>query len=171
MGRAFQARHNNQAQETPHMALFLSTYVNKIDKKGRVSVPALFRSALAAQSFQGVVLFRSMRFAAVEGCGMDRMEQLSQGLDNFDQFSEPQADLAASIFADAQPLPFDSEGRILLPDAILKHAKLSDQAAFVGCGATFQLWAPQLFASHQTEARQRAAKSGTGISLVRKQEK
>src|SRR3546814_16460146 len=30
------------------MALFLSTYVNRIDKKGRVSVPESFRAALEA---------------------------------------------------------------------------------------------------------------------------
>lgn len=154
------------------MALFLSTTLNKIDKKGRVSVPAMFRSALASQSFQGVVLFRSMRFGAIEGCGMDRMEQLSKGLDNFDQFSAAQSDLSASIFADAAPLPFDGEGRIILPELLIAHASIKDSAAFVGCGATFQIWNPEHFAKHQSEARQRVQKQELGIRLrsITKQE-
>ncbi len=147
------------------MALFLSTQVNKIDKKGRISVPAAFRTALASQAFQGVVLFRSLRFGAVEGCGMDRMERLSQGLDNFVQFSSEQSDLSASIFADAQPLLFDPEGRVMLPELLIEHAKIKDAAAFVGCGATFQIWNPDLFSKHQLEARNRVQKQELGIRI------
>ena len=63
------------------MALFLSTFVNKIDKKGRVSVPSAFRAALTSQGFPGVVLFPSFSLPAIEGWGMDRMEALSAGID------------------------------------------------------------------------------------------
>ncbi len=147
------------------MALFLSTYVNKIDKKGRVSVPSTFRAALAGQSFPGVVIFRSMRMTALEGCGISRMEQLSQGLDSLTQFSDRQQDLAASLFADSKPVPFDSEGRIIVDAEFLKHAGISDSAAFVGCGATFQIWNPDHFAKHQAEARKRVQQQGLGIEL------
>ena len=37
------------------MALFIDTFVNRIDKKGRVSVPATFRAALNGQGFHGIV--------------------------------------------------------------------------------------------------------------------
>ena len=147
------------------MSLFLSTYVNKIDKKGRISVPAMFRATLAPQSFQGVVIFRSLRSIALEGSGMDRMQQLSKGLDHFIQFSSEQSDLAASIFADAQPLPFDSEGRISLPEHLIEHAKIKDAASFVGCGQTFQIWNPEQFQKHQHEARQRVQKQELGIRI------
>ena len=59
-----------------NVALFLSTFVNKIDRKGRVSVPAPFRAALAGQSFHGLVAFRSYKLPAVEAFGFDRMEQI-----------------------------------------------------------------------------------------------
>ncbi len=68
------------------MTLFLSTFVNKIDKKGRISVPASFRQALAQQSFQGVVVFRSYKFPAIEGMGIERMERLSSSVDELDLF-------------------------------------------------------------------------------------
>lgn len=137
------------------MAIFLSTMINRIDKKGRVSVPASFRTVLAGQSFPGIIVFRSYVLQAIEGFGMDRMERLSAELDRLDLFSEDQNDLTASIFADAQQLPFDPEGRVTLPEAFCAHAHLTDQVAFVGQGATFQLWNPALFTQHQEAARAR----------------
>ena len=137
------------------MGIFLSTFVNRLDKKGRVSVPSTFRAALGSQSFQGIILFRSYTLSAIEGFGMDRMERLSQQLDTMDLFSDTQNDLAASIFADAHQLAFDGEGRVLLPELLCAHAHLSDQVAFVGRGATFQLWNPEAFNHYQAQARDR----------------
>ena len=137
------------------MALFLSTHLNKIDKKGRVSVPASFRTVLSAQSFQGVVVFRSFQLPAGEGFAMDRLERLSAQIDTLEPFSEGYDDLTASIFADAVSLAFDGEGRILLPETIMAHAQLTEQVAFVGRGATFQIWNPERFQAHQEAARER----------------
>lgn len=147
------------------MALFLSTYVNKIDKKGRVSVPALYRQTLKDQDFHGVVVFRSFKVPALEVCGVDRMQQLANSLDEFDQFSDEQENLAATIFADARPLAFDSEGRIMLPEDLCHHAGLTDQAAFVGKGVTFQIWNPTEFTTHQDGARNRAKTQGVSLKI------
>ncbi|PCJ60104.1 MAG: transcriptional regulator MraZ [Rhodospirillaceae bacterium] len=147
------------------MALFLSTYTNKIDKKGRVSVPASFRAAIGGQSFHGIVAFRSYRMKTIEAFSIDRMERLSTSLDALDLFSDAQDDLAATIFADSRPLPFDSEGRILLPPEFTDYANLQGQAAFVGRGATFQIWEPKAFEAHQMSARKRALERGTTLRL------
>src|SRR3990167_8144988 len=137
------------------MPLFLSTFINKLDKKGRVSVPASFRLALSGQSFQGIVAFRSYKLSAIEGMGIDRMQRLSDSVDQLDLFSEAQDDLTTSIFADAQTLALDGDGRVILPNLLLEHAKINEAIACVGRGATFQLWNPQLFEEHQAKARQR----------------
>lgn len=137
------------------MTLFLSTFVNKLDKKGRVSVPASFRLALSNQSFQGIVAFRSFKLPAIEGMGIDRMQRLSESVDQLDLFSEAQDDLTASIFSDSQMLAFDGDGRVVLNQALLDHAKIEDGVAFVGRGATFQIWNPRAFETHQQEARLR----------------
>ena len=110
------------------MALFLSTFVNKVDRKGRVSVPATFRAALAGQSFLGIVAYRSFKLPCVEGSGIDRMEEMSGRIDQMAQFSEPYDNLAV-VFSDAQQLPFDGEGRIMLPQALAEHAGIADHAA------------------------------------------
>ncbi len=137
------------------MSLFIGTFVNKIDKKGRVSVPATFRAALSGQSFPGIIAFRSYKVQALEVCGIDRMELLGKSLDTLDVFSQDQDDLTAALFADSHQIPFDGEGRIMLPQEMLEFAKITEQAAFVGRGKTFQIWAPEDFKRYQEETRQR----------------
>jgi MraZ protein len=140
--------------------LFLSTYVNKIDRKGRVSVPASFRSALAEQPFQGVVLFRSSNHPCLEGFGHSAMEDLSARLDHFDLFSAEQDDLATAIFGEAARLPFDGDGRIIVPPDLITFSGLSEQAAFVGLGRKFQIWDPEAFDKRREEARNRVKQQG-----------
>lgn len=137
------------------MALFLSTFINKLDKKGRVSVPAPFRQRLLGQSFQGIVAFASLHLPTIEGMGIERVEQLSASMDAFDPFGRTEEDLTAALFSDVHMLPFDGDGRILLPRILLDHARISDAVAFVGRGPTFRIWHPDLFASHQAESRKR----------------
>lgn len=137
------------------MMLFLSTFINKIDRKGRISVPASFRAALGQSLFQGIVTFRSYKYPALEVYGMERMMKLSESVDKLELFSDVQDDFSAALFADANALPFDGEGRILLTPALIAHAQLKETAAFVGRGATFQIWDPVLFEKHQETARTR----------------
>jgi MraZ protein len=144
------------------VALFLSTFVNKVDRKGRVSVPATFRAALAGQTFNGIVAFRSFKLPTVEGSGIDRIEEMSARLDGLEQFSE-EYDNLASIFADAQQIPFDGEGRIVLPESLVEHAGIGETAAFVGLGRTFQIWEPEAFKGHQAEIRDRAKRQGATL--------
>ncbi|MDB5407478.1 MAG: putative Protein MraZ [Rhodospirillales bacterium] len=141
------------------MALFLSTFVNKVDRKGRVSVPASFRGALAEQSFNGIVAFRSFKSAAIEGSGIDRLDEMSNRLAELPEFSEDY-DSLSWIFADSQQIPFDSEGRIILPPFMVEHAGITENAAFVGLGRTFQIWEPTAYARHQDEMRERAKRQG-----------
>jgi MraZ protein len=144
------------------VALFLSTFVNKVDRKGRVSVPASFRTALAGQNFNGIIAFRSFKLPALEASGIDRMEELSQRIDALPEFSEDR-DALSSILADAQPLAFDGEGRIVLPEQLCQHANIGENAAFVGLGRTFQIWEPDRFSAHQQEMRERARRQGATL--------
>ncbi|MSP20386.1 MAG: division/cell wall cluster transcriptional repressor MraZ [Alphaproteobacteria bacterium] len=145
--------------------MLLSTTVNKVDKKGRVSVPASFRTLLTAQGFNGVVVFRSISHPALEGWGIEQMEGLAKGIEAFNPFSEKRDDFAFSILADAAQLPFDPEGRILLPEKFLAHAKISENAAFVGRGKSFQIWDPGTFDALQDEARARAREGKEELKL------
>lgn len=143
------------------VALFLSTVVNKVDRKGRVSVPAAMRAALSTQPFQGIVAFRSFRAPAIECWSIELLNRLAESLDEMELFSEDRDDLASSIFADSHQLPFDGEGRIVLPEPLARHASITTDAAFVGQGDTFQIWNPPTFETHAAKARERVRMQAT----------
>ena len=147
------------------MPLFLSTYVNKMDKKGRVSVPSTFRASLSTQQFQGVVLFRGTTHDCLEGFDFNSMAELSERLDHFDLFSNQQDDLATTIFAEAVQCPFDGEGRISIPAHLLSHAEIEEGVTFVGMGRKFQIWNSEKFDKRREKARANVAKEN--ITLPR----
>ena len=134
------------------MGLFLSSYENRLDNKGRVSVPAAFRSSLTDENFSGVVLYRSFKHNCIEGLSMSRMEKMAGATDQMDMFDDKLDDLSALVFADARPLQFDVTGRIVIPDDLLKHANIKDTALFVGRGNSFQIWNPSDFANIQQKS-------------------
>jgi len=132
--------------------IFLSTFVNTVDAKNRVVVPKEFRTVL--EKFNGFVAFRSHKLNAVDCFSMDRMEKLSQKIDEeMDPFSLDRDSLETSIFADAITLRFDKDGRVVLPEILVGHANIEKKIAFVGRGATFQIWNPDAFKAHQEAAR------------------
>ena len=97
---------------------------------------------------------------------MDFMERLSDSsAQTYDAFSPEHDNLAALIFADARQLPWDPEGRIILPEDILAHAGITEQVAFVGKGQTFQIWEPESYKAVEAEIRARALQSRPTLPL------
>ena len=136
--------------------MFLSTHVNRLDKKGRVSVPASFRSYLSSMGYSGVVCYPSFNNYAIEGCPQNRVEKLSDSIDSLSPFEEKRDIFATSVLADSVNLQFDSEGRVSIPSELLRHAKIKQTMLFVGQGKTFQIWEPKLFEKFKIQARKKA---------------
>ena len=136
--------------------MFLSTHENKLDKKGRVSVPASFRSYLNNMGYNGVICYPSFNNPAIEGCSQSRIEKLSESIDSLNPFEENRDIFATSVLADSVNLQFDSEGRISIPSKLLNHAKIKQKILFVGQGKTFQIWEPKLFEKFKIQARKKA---------------
>ena len=147
------------------MSLFLSSYENRLDSKGRISVPASFRAAVSSDTFAGVVLYRSFTNKCIEGLSMSRMEQLASATDKMGVFDGTLDDLSAMLFADARPLQFDATGRIIIPADLLAHAGITDRAVFVGRGLSFQIWNPDAFQEMQSGALSRLRKTRPDFKL------
>jgi MraZ protein len=136
--------------------MFLSTYENKLDKKGRVSVPASFRSYLSSLGYNGVICYPSFNNQSIEACSQDRIEKLSNTIDSLNPFEEKRDFFATSILSESINLQFDSEGRISLLSKLLKHAKIKNNMLFVGQGKTFQIWEPSIFEKFKAQARKKS---------------
>lgn len=147
------------------MAVFLSSFVNKIDKKGRVSVPASFRSVLGVDA-QGIVVFRSLQYDALDGCSIAHLELLSQSLEKLDLPPETFELIETTIFGGSVQIPFDSEGRVSLPAHLATAVGITEEVAFVGRRKTFQLWNPEKLASYETQARDAARAKDISLSKI-----
>ena len=143
--------------------MFLSAYENKLDKKGRVSVPASFRSYLSNLGYNGIICFPSFNNQSIEAWPQDRIEKISNTIDNLNPFEEKKDYFATSILSESTNLQFDGEGRILITTKLLKHAKIKNSMLFVGQGKTFQIWEPATFEKFRVTARKKSNINRSGL--------
>jgi MraZ protein len=137
-----------------------------VDAKGRLSVPAGIRQKVERRSdTRAIVLTRH----PVEPCltGFDtnyfgllyrdneRLRLREEERDPLAQYSRDRRS-----FGSAEEVPYDTSGRILLSAKLRRRGQLEDLALFVGTGATFELWNPQLaLKSGDAEIRRFAAEA------------
>ena len=151
--------------------MFLSTYENKIDKKGRVSVPASFRSNLSSLGYNGVICYPSFNNQSIEACSQDRIEKLSASIDSLSPFEEKRDYFATSILSESVNLQFDTEGRVSFTDKLLNHAKIKNNILFVGLGKAFQIWDPKIFEKFKIVARKKAYQNRSNLKWENKQKR
>ena len=151
------------------MAIFIGSFENKMDRKGRVSVPATFRQILAAQSFAGIVTFPSPRAAAIDASSLEFLERADANMSSFELYSKRHDDFSITILGESYSLPFDPEGRVTLPPALVEHAGIHERAAFVGKGKVFQIWEPDALQREKAQARSwmPACSTSAGGSVTR----
>jgi len=148
--------------------LFMDTITNKVDAKGRVSLPADYRDIVKELSTE-IVCYRSLSAPCIEGCTEDLLDKLASDIESsLDFFSQTQDNLTNLIFGDAKRFSFDTTGRIVLSEKLLQHAQITDTAVFVGKGRKFQIWNPQNW--EKEEARIRAEVLKKRPSLMKKKE-
>ena len=149
--------------------MFLSSYENKIDKKGRVSVPATFRSHLNSMGYNGFISYPSFNHSALEACSQDRIEKLSNTIDSLNPFEEKRDFFATSILSESENLQFDTEGRVSLSNKLLNHAKIKNNILFVGLVKKFQIWEPKNFEKFKIVARKKAYQNRSNLKWETKQ--
>ena len=148
--------------------MFISTYENKLDKKGRVSVPASFRSHLSNLGYNGIICYPSFNNSSIEACSQERIEKISSAIDSLNPFEEKRDYFATSILSESENLQFDTEGRVSLSNKLLNHAKIKNSILFVGLGKTFQIWEPKNFEKFKAFARKKAFQNRSNLKWENK---
>ena len=135
------------------MNIFLSKYVNKIDVKGRVSIPASYRAALGAENFNGIIVYPSFKNNCIEACSMSHLEALSRIIQRLDPYSDERDAFETIVLGEAIQLQFDNEGRVTLPSYLTNQIGITNQGCFVGKGLVFEIWNPDNFEKYLKSAR------------------
>ena len=131
------------------MNLLTGEYNNTIDDKGRVSFPVKLRTAVN----QNVVmvtkgldrclwLFTTEEWEAFQGKLMSNASMMkSKSLNVVRHFIEP-----------AQPVEFDKNGRLSIPQSLREYAKLSKDCVVLGIAKYMELWDSQTYKDYLTES-------------------
>ena len=144
------------------MDRFVSTFTNKIDAKGRVSIPASFRTVLERDAYTGqgtppgsggIYCYPSLDAPALDAGGERLAEKIDRLLAGLPDYSDERDELSVALYGDVQVLSLDGDGRIVLPESLRSHAEIAAQITFVGLGDKFQMWAPERFAERREAAR------------------
>ena len=149
--------------------MFLSSYENKLDKKGRVSVPASYRSYLSNLGYNGVICYPSFNHQSIEAWPQDRIEKISNTIDSLNPFEEKRDYFATSVLSECENLQFDTEGRVSFSEKLLNHSKIKNSILYVGLGKTFQIWEPKNFEKFKALARKKAFQNRSNLKWENKQ--
>lgn len=134
---------------------FVSRFTNRLDAKGRVSIPAPFRAVLTRDGFEGLFAHPSLDSSAVDCGGHALVREIDQLLARHAPYSEEHEFLSTALFGASEILKVDAEGRVSLTESIKAYAGITEEVTFVGQGDKFQIWEPGRFHAHFEEARNR----------------
>ena len=141
------------------MSTFIGNIEGRLDEKGRIFVPAVYRRILSEEESKRIVMRRDTDNECLmfypESVWNEKVEQLRQTLDEWD----PEDQLILMQFmADAEYLEMDGQGRILLQKKNLETIGAQQDVLFVGMLNRFALWAPEKFAEKRLSQSELAAR-------------
>lgn len=134
------------------MDRFVSNFTLRLDSKGRVSIPAPFRSVLARDGFEGLYCYPSLDQPAIDAGGHTLLAEIEELLARFPAYSDQRDELSLALYGTSETLKADSEGRVSLSDSLKSHAGVTEAVTFVGLGHKFQIWEPGRFRAQLSEA-------------------
>ncbi len=142
---------------------FRGESTHKVDAKGRVSIPALFRRVLQAGDpdwKEGlnpnlVIVYGDHRRKFLECFTIEAIEEVDEQIAAMERASPERRMLERMINGQSLPTSVDETGRLVLPLKLRQKIGLDKEAFFIATGDTFQIWNPETF--EREEARRTEA--------------
>ena len=127
--------------------MFFGEYEHTIDDKNRVTLPARFRDALAA----GIVLTRGLDECLDIYSRADWDTNVATRLADLDPFSREARELKRFFFAAATDAELDKQGRVLVPPALVRRARLGREVVVAGVHDHLEIWDRAAWTDHVTK--------------------
>lgn len=144
--------------------IFSSSATNKVDAKGRVSIPAPFRKALQDGGDSTLYLMPEiMERPAIVGFGAGHYRRLADSVMHMPPFDPVAEALSDALGSEARELPLDGTGRIVLPADLKALAEIEEDALFVGRLSHFQIWRPEHYAAMKADLRRTARENASAL--------
>ncbi len=130
---------------------------HKVDGKGRVSIPALFRRVLEAGDPdwtdglrpQLVIVYGDHRRKFLECFTIEAIDEVDAKIDALPRGSMERRMLERLIHGQSHPTEVDGDGRLTLPQKLREKIGLDGEAFFIASGDTFQIWRPETYEAEE----------------------
>jgi MraZ protein len=129
---------------------FLGHYPGLIDDKGRLSIPADYRHALPEDS-EGTLVFTPGSSDFLNAFPLDlfnsvweKTDSNALGFASMDSLARDTALLSEAIYRQ-----LDSQGRITIPQSLLKQAGIGREVVFMGRWNHFVIWDAKAFETYR----------------------
>jgi MraZ protein len=125
---------------------YSGAYLNGVDTKNRLSVPAPFRETIESRSNQKqLVLAPAEHNDCLVGYDLTRFEALQAELAQrfAGDYGPQRSDFARAMFGMAETLRYDDNGRIILSPILKDLGQIDTTALLIGGGDYFEIWSPE----------------------------
>lgn len=127
----------------------IGNYSNKIDSKGRITIPSKFRNEL------GEVIVASYGFEnSIELRTLSEFKKWSDLLIDKGNFVKSARELQRIILGQSFDIKVDKAGRILMPKALLKLAQIENEVVIVGIGDKLEIHSSNNWEKHISDNQQ-----------------
>ena len=134
--------------------------LHKVDSKGRVSIPALFRrviefcdpNCIQNGSPELVIVYGDKRKEYLECYTIEAIEEVDKKIDVLPRGSRKRKILERFFNGKSFPTSIDDTGRLVLPAKLREKTGIKKEAYFIAAGDTFQIWNPETYEQDQSNA-------------------
>ncbi len=138
--------------------MFIGEYSHNIDDKGRVAVPAKFRSKLKS----GAVVTRGL-----DNClflySQDEWKKLAEQIASAPINKANTRAFGRYMLAGAMEAEFDKQGRILLPEYLRDYASLKKKAIIAGLYNRIEIWNESSWKKYSKTTEKNSGKIAEGL--------
>jgi MraZ protein len=120
--------------------VFFGTFIHAIDAKGRTSLPAKFREALASAGEPKIVLTQYPHWKAVQALPLSEWKRLEEKLLQASPLDLKAQKNILRFYSTAHEVDLDVHGRVLVPPALREYAALTKDVVWAGMGRHIQLF-------------------------------
>ena len=136
--------------------------LQKVDTKGRVSIPALFRRVIQAcdpnwcdgLAPELVIVYGDSRRSFLECYTIEAIEEVDQKIDQLPRGSIGRKTPERLFHGQSFPTSIDDTGRLVLPARLRQKIGIEKEAYFIAAGDTFQIWNPSIYEADQAKTEE-----------------
>lgn len=135
------------------MSSFKGQYTYTIDQKGRANIPAKFRKSISEKANQTFVITQGLE-TCLFAYPLDEWEKIEEKLRTLSMMKKSTRLFIRMIMSNASESRFDKQGRIAIPQNLIKFAQIEKEVLIIGSLDKLEIWNPKIYDEYISEAKQ-----------------